>query len=351
MTLHRRMVAAILSMTFGLVGCASENMDESPEPNAGESAEDKSIASGLESACSSVEELVGLTPVVFPGTTKPDETDEERIERREPFQTELASLTAVLATIPRDSGYVELLESLDSAAAAASTVAEAISNEGEDADAASLQGLFDVEVWGEPLRDWHSSAQTSSELCVESEFASRTPDALGESSQFFDLLPYGAWDYQASEDDFGVVRHNWTAAATTNEPFAVGNLSLFIVCWGDDVIIGPSPRPYTTEAFGAYAVGGPTQGVEIAFGGGQGIWQTFVVDGTTIGLYPTERESDFRSGNPDLQSQISRESIEQFMDYETVSIGSEFSVGEISGKNYVHGLDLVVERMEQLGCW
>lgn len=351
MTLRRKAVGAILALSLGLGGCATADTVELAESDAEESNQEETAGLGLESACGSIEELVALTPSFFPRTTKADETEAERSERREPFQAELASVSAVLATLPRDIGYEELIESLDNSAAAAFEVADAVTDEGEDFDSSGLQELFDVEVWGEPLEGWHDAAQLTSELCVENEFSRMTPNALDKESKFFDLLPYGAWDYQASEDDFGVVRHNWTAAATTNDPFPVGNLSLFIVCWGDDVIIGPSPRPYTAEAFGAYAVGRNTQGVEIAFGGGQGVWQTSVVDGTTIGLYPAERESDFRTGNPDLQSQISKESIQEFMEHETVSIGTEFSVGEISGKNYVHGLDLVVEQMQQLGCW
>lgn len=351
MTPVTKALALTLALTMSLVGCATGYPTELPAREAEVSGQEETLTLGLESACKSVEELVAQTPEYFPGATKPDETDSEKSERREPFQAQLASMSAVLATIPQDSSSEEIIESLEHSAAAALHVVEGVSGGGEEFDASGLQRLFDVEIWGEPLKDWHSSAQSSSRLCVENQFSSVVPDELGENSQFFDLLPFGAWDYQASEDDFGVVRHNWSSAATTNEPFPVGNLSLFIICWGDQVVLGPSPRPYTADAFGAYAIGRNSQGVEIALGDGQGIWQTSVVDGTTIGLYPAEKEADFRTGSPDLQSRISKESIEEFMKYETVSIGTEFSVGEISGKNYVRGLERVIQKMEQLGCW
>lgn len=342
---------AVAIATVLLAGCSEVEGGDSPEVTSDVLGTEDTLSLGLESACRSVDTLVELTPQYFPGATKPDETAEEINSRRSPFDAEVASLSAVLATIPRDSGFEDLLASLDDSAEATLQVAELVAARSGQFDEANLASVFDVGAWGEPLEVWHSAAQSSSQVCVDNGFLEETREEISEGSQFFDLLPFGSWDYQASEDDFGVIRHNWTSAATTNEPFAIGNLSLFIICWGDNVIINPSPRPYSLDAFGAYATGRNTQGVEIAFGGGQGIWQSSVVDGTLIGLYPADKESDFRSGNREVQSQISKETIEEFLPHETVSIGAEYSAGEISGRNYTRGLETVVDEMKRLGCW
>ena len=334
-----------------LTGCSGPEGEVTPEGASEVTGNDESLSLGLESACRSVNTLVELTSQYFPGATKPDETAEEIDSRRAPFEAEVASLAAVLKTIPRDSGFEEVLASLDYSAEATLRVAELVSARSGQLDDANLESQFDVGTWGEPLEVWHSAAQSSSQDCLDNGFSGAMPEEVLEGSQFLDLLPFGGWDYQASEDDFGVFRHSWTAAATTNQPFSVGNLSIFIICWGDEVRVSPRLVPYSSEAFRAYATGRNTQGVEIAFGGGQGIWQSSVRDGTLIGLYPADKESDFRSDNPEIQSQISKETIEEFLPHETVSIGAEFSVGQISGKNYTRGLESVVEEMNQLGCW
>lgn len=344
-------VQVILALTLILASCTNGPSTDSSDQDTDVIGQADTLDLGLESACKSVNSLAELTSQTFPRAVKPDETREDIDARRAPFRAELASLSAVLATIPRDLGFEEVLESLGHSAEAAFQVSDSLSAGGEEFDPSGLQRLFDVEIWGKPLKEWHSSAQQTSRLCLENQLSTEEPDGLEEGSQYFDLLPYRAWDYQASEDDFGVIRHNWTAASTTNDPFPIGNLSIFVICWDGKVVVNPSPRPYSIEAFGAVAVGRGSQGVEIAFGGGQGIWQTAVVQGTPIGLFPSEREAEFMTGDPALQSQVSKEVIEDLAQHETVSIGTEFDKGEISGKNYINGLDLVIEKMEALDCW
>lgn len=95
------------------------------------------------------------------------------------------------------------------------------------------------------------------------------------------------------------------------------------------VVVNPLPRPHSIEAFGAVAVGRGSEGAEIAFGGGQGIWQTAVIQGTPVGLFPAEREADLVTGDPAFQSQVSKEVIADLAQHETFSIGTEFDRGQI----------------------
>lgn len=301
---------------------------------------------GLLSACRSIDSLVEQSPSYFPVAVAINESANDMDLRKENFRATSAALTATLATLPREEGPAQLLESLDSASAAAPTYTAKSREAGS-----TLEEFHDVEIWSVPLENWHSSAQQAAQGCVAGGYLESLPPLVEEGTDFFDLLPYGAWEYFPTQDDFGDERHSWVSAATTSRGSADGQLALFIVCWEDNVSVQPEAYSYRSLGDIFVPTGSRTQGVEIGFNGGSGVWTTFVGHGVTYGLFPDERSDDYFSDDDERSSKVSRDTIQGFVGAETVSISMEFVRGEVSGKNYVAGLEKVIDKMRHLGCW
>lgn len=346
------------SVLLFVSGCgASPGVSEEEATPTGQETRSESVDPEVESAegfgCSALVNLLVATPEMANPRYLTNDLPDEAVSD---FENSLTALTALLSTFSEETDGSNVLVSLKEVATAgwafqtwALDLEEALNSRDWGAD------TQDSELLRAPGEAWMVKAYDAHESCVGLGHISPLAGVSESKGALEDFLPYGYWAYDKMVTDLGDTLSFWQAASTTSVPGAKAQLTLLLWCPDNytDLNIAPSKlregirdedlRSRNGKGFAPI----PLATNELESGWGVAVY----ANGLNYGLFREDQYEAYSSGSDAETTRIAVETLKYLAGFDTVGLGMELPVGEVTGKIRMSGFEKVQVELERLGCW
>lgn len=344
---------AVFLMIFLLSGCAS--LGSSSSSVSSEAARENDKDTGLVSvelatqACESALAVHLALPEFWPEYVDPDETTEEREERRRPYREAANGLDSHLDEAMQGGNSSNLFSLLDNFLTGARTLESIVDRNLEGSAPQETQRVWNLTNWLEDGERFHLLATSALGACSEQSLLELESPVPSEVS-FLDSIPFGAWNYYPSRDEDLGVTHTWTASTRSDADQTDGAVSLLVLCWDSDALIGPVFLPFSDAGKSITVSGSGVRDVRLILDGEETRWQTVAFDGNTIGLFPPNDAEAFIAPGQEEKTNISLAALAQIAQAEEARVGLAYPDGPRWGTVSLVGIDEVLSAMEERGC-